>query len=329
MHARLRMRLLRVPPERPRPPGGAVRLGPEHLHATPFTVRPAPPSPPSAAPATELVDGAQESPKRALAATSAAIGVAAGLFGALLGVGGGMIAIPLLTWAARLSQHEAHGTSLVAVVATSLVGCASFAGRGQLAWPAAASIAATASLTSILGARVMSSLSPTTLKRLLGVYMMAVAPLVPLKAHLATLAAAGSGTSGSVTLEGAGPDEGVPTTTLLWCACVGTASGALSGMFGVGGGTLVTPALALLTELPHTAVLGTTLASMVLPSALGAHTHWRLGNVAARVLPGLLGGTAVGAFSGAQLALVAPQGVLRWLFCATFLALGAKGASGR
>jgi len=261
--------------------------------------------------------------------TSAAIGLAAGAFGSLVGLGGGVVMVPLLTSAAGLSQHAAHGTSLVAVVSTGLGGCASFASSGQVDWSAAAAVAATASLSAVAGARATSSLSGAALKRMMGFFMMGVAPLVPLKDHIAALAGARTPADGSAGQAAQGAQAGhgaLPWATLAQCALVGVVSGALSGMFGVGGGSIVTPALAVLTDLPHQAVLGTTLASMVVPSALGAHTHWRLGNVATRALPGLLGGTALGAYVGAQLAMLVPQEALRWFFCAAFLALGAKGA---
>lgn len=251
--------------------------------------------------------------------------------------------VPLLTSVAGLSQHAAHGTSLVAVVSTGLGGCVSFASQGQVDWPATVAIATTASLSAVAGARATSSFSGATLKRLMGFFMMAVAPLVPLKSYLAKPEPAGtatptlsdgngrsggseSGGNGGARAAEALPRKPLSISELAQCATVGVFSGALSGMFGVGGGSIVTPALAFITDMPHQAVLGTTLAAMVVPSMIGAHTHWRMGNVAMRALPGLLAGTAVGAMCGAQLAMVVPQEGLRWFFCAAFLVLGSKSA---
>jgi len=50
------------------------------------------------------------------------IGLITGSLGGLVGIGGGVIVVPLMTEALKFRQHEAHGTSLVAVVFTSLVG---------------------------------------------------------------------------------------------------------------------------------------------------------------------------------------------------------------
>jgi uncharacterized membrane protein YfcA len=50
------------------------------------------------------------------------IGVAAGVLGGLLGVGGGVLFVPGLVIFLSLSQHQAEGTSLLAIVPVALVG---------------------------------------------------------------------------------------------------------------------------------------------------------------------------------------------------------------
>jgi uncharacterized membrane protein YfcA len=50
------------------------------------------------------------------------IGVAAGILGGLLGVGGGVLFVPGLVLFIGLSQHQAEGTSLLAIVPVGLVG---------------------------------------------------------------------------------------------------------------------------------------------------------------------------------------------------------------
>ena len=50
------------------------------------------------------------------------IGVAAGILGGLLGVGGGVLFVPALVIVVGLTQHEAEATSLLAIVPVALVG---------------------------------------------------------------------------------------------------------------------------------------------------------------------------------------------------------------
>jgi hypothetical protein len=54
-----------------------------------------------------------------------AIGVAAGVLGGLLGVGGGVLFVPGLVIVVGLTQHQAEGTSLLAIVPVALVGALS------------------------------------------------------------------------------------------------------------------------------------------------------------------------------------------------------------
>jgi uncharacterized membrane protein YfcA len=60
------------------------------------------------------------------------IGLAAGVFSALFGVGGGLIAVPLLILLAHLPERVATATSLGAIGITALAGVIAYALRGQV-----------------------------------------------------------------------------------------------------------------------------------------------------------------------------------------------------
>jgi uncharacterized membrane protein YfcA len=95
-------------------------------------------------------------------------------------------------------------------------------------------------------------------------------------------------------------------------------------MFGIGGGTVMTPALALMTSLTQHEVIGTSLAAMLLPSAAGCLTHYKLGNIVKRSVLPLAAGTAIGAVVGGKLALALPEDPLRWTFGALMCVLGGR-----
>ena len=61
-----------------------------------------------------------------------AIGLAAGVFSALLGVGGGTIAVPLLILLVHLPERVATATSLGAIGITALAGVVVYAARGEV-----------------------------------------------------------------------------------------------------------------------------------------------------------------------------------------------------
>ena len=67
--------------------------------------------------------------------------------------------------------------------------------------------------------------------------------------------------------------------TCLYLDFVGAAAGFLAGLFGVGGGAVVVPLLALATDLDHKTALGTSLCAMVPTGVAGVLAHRRLGHV--------------------------------------------------
>lgn len=93
------------------------------------------------------------------------------------------MAIPMMTHFG-VSQHTAHGTSLVGVLATGGAGAAAYGAAGQIDPLAAVLIASTGALTARLGAITASRLNAKVLKRLLGAFMLTVAPIIPFKQQL-------------------------------------------------------------------------------------------------------------------------------------------------
>lgn len=99
------------------------------------------------------------------------IGLAAGLLSGLLGVGGGIIIVPMLVLLAGFSQKAAHATSLAAVVPIAGVAASTYAFEGEVSLRIAVSIAVGSLLGAPLGARWMSTMSEGTLKITFGVIL--------------------------------------------------------------------------------------------------------------------------------------------------------------
>jgi uncharacterized protein len=103
----------------------------------------------------------------------AAIGLVAGFFSGLLGVGGGIVMVLLLVWLLGESQHEAHATSLAAILPIAAVGAATFAFEGEIHYVLAAMLAAGAVLGAPIGARIMARSGEGSLKIAFGALMIA------------------------------------------------------------------------------------------------------------------------------------------------------------
>lgn len=95
------------------------------------------------------------------------------------------------------------------------------------------------------------------------------------------------------------PIAGMPLSLMVLIG-LGLSVGILSGMFGVGGGFILTPLLIILGVPPIVAV-GTGASQVVATAVSGAIAHWRRGNVDLMMGMVLLGGGLVGTFLGAQL----------------------------
>ena len=107
-----------------------------------------------------------------------ASGLFAGVMSGLLGVGGGIVMVPLLVAVAHLSQHEAHATSLAAVVLMAAVGAATFGADGKVEVELAVLLAAGSLFGAPLGARIMANTAEGNLKVAFGILMLIVSGLL-------------------------------------------------------------------------------------------------------------------------------------------------------
>lgn len=97
------------------------------------------------------------------AARLVGIGLVAGVFSALFGVGGGIIAVPLLVLALGLPQRVASATSLGAIGITALAGVVVFSFRGEVEVAYAALVGLPATAGALLGTSLQQRIDTRTL----------------------------------------------------------------------------------------------------------------------------------------------------------------------
>src|SRR3989338_2290034 len=105
----------------------------------------------------------------------ALIGVAAGVLSGLLGVGGGLVIVPLLLFVAKLNIHQAIATSLVIIVPTAAAGALRHYWAGHIVWRHALVVSIFAVAGGFLGAHIAAGLSGTVLRKIFAVFLVAVA----------------------------------------------------------------------------------------------------------------------------------------------------------
>ncbi len=93
----------------------------------------------------------------------AAIGLVAGVFSALFGVGGGIVIVPLLLLVGGFRPHQATATSLGAIAITALAGVVAYAVRGDIRYGHAFLLGVPAVVGALLGATVQQRVSGRSL----------------------------------------------------------------------------------------------------------------------------------------------------------------------
>jgi uncharacterized protein len=107
-------------------------------------------------------------------AAAAGLGLLAGIFSGLLGVGGGLIMVPGMALGLRIRQHVVHATSLAAIVPTAVAGVLAFGKASAVDWKVGAGLAAGSIPGARAGATVMSRIPADRLRVVFGVFVIVV-----------------------------------------------------------------------------------------------------------------------------------------------------------
>ena len=224
-----------------------------------------------------------------------AIGLIAGAFSALFGVGGGIIVVPLLIAALNMDAKVATATSLAAIILTSIVGAITHSVLGNVDVARAAAIGLPAMLGVLAGVRVKDRFTSRALT-------LAFSGLLALVALRMCFPGGSSLDLSSHVVEG----------TIV--GAIGFTAGVIAALFGVGGGVLFVPLLVLVLGLSQLRATGTSLLAMVPVSALGTWRQRAGGMIAWRDAAILGVSSTTTAVAGALAADVTPGRVLRIAF---------------
>jgi len=115
----------------------------------------------------------------------------------------------------------------------------------------------------------------------------------------------------------------MPAIVLI--AAIGLVGGLLSGLFGIGGGLVIVPALVLVVGFPIATAAGTSLAALLLPVGLfGAIEYYRAGHVEVQAAAVIAVGLLVGAYFGARIGTSLPPQAAQRAFGIFLLVVGAR-----
>jgi uncharacterized membrane protein YfcA len=225
-------------------------------------------------------------------------GAAAGLFGSLLGLGGGVLLVPLLTFGFGLPLREAVGVSLVAVIMTSSAAAGVYLERRVATLRLGMSLELFTATGALIGGSLAFLLDEQVLEILFAILLV----------YVALSMARARAPSEEDETEATASDYQVRNMGL---GVVGsTGAGVLSALLGIGGGTVKVPLMHLGMGVPLRVATATSNLMIGITGAASAVIYLIHGGID----PYVAGPTAIGVFLGASLgSRVAHRIDLRWL----------------
>lgn len=250
-----------------------------------------------------------------------AVAFVAGVMGALLGLGGGIIVVPALTLLFDVPIHFAIGASIVGVIATSS-GAASRYVRHGLTHMRLAMVLELATVTGALaGATLAGAASPRVLYLLFTLLLVvAGASMLQVETPDTVDAPTADRLSGWLRLGGSYRDPRLQTSVPYHAVHVGgglaisLVAGVFSGLLGVGGGFLKVPAMHRLMRLPLKVSTATSSFMIGVTAASSAAVFFARGDVRPELAAPVAVGVLAGATVGARLLSLLPARAIRWAF---------------
>lgn len=234
-----------------------------------------------------------------------ALGAACGGLGGLFGVGGGVIAIPLLGMLYALDQQTAQGTVLLMVVPNVLLAFWRYRQRFGVDLRMAVTIGLAALTATYPAAKVATGLDPRLLRLAFAAFLAILSAIIAYR-----------------TWRGLARPADRPARHWGWSAAVGLIGGVVSGFFGVGGAFIAPPLLTAFLGVRQVEAQGLALALVSPAATIALVAYAEAGQVAWPVaVPLAIGGTAA-ISAGVAFAHRFPERRLRLAFCG-FLTISA------
>src|SRR5579864_4802857 len=261
----------------------------------------------------------------------------AGLLGALTGLGGGVVLVPMLTLLFHVDIRYAIGASLISVIATSSGAAAAYVREGFSSIRIGMFLETATTVGAIVGAAIALHVHPSAIAIVFGVVLLysAFVSGKHREEHGAQLQS--SALAKKLRLPGSYPVgkkkkeysvTGVPAGYSLMFG-----AGVLSGLLGIGSGAVKVLAMDQAMKIPFKVSTTTSNFMIGVTAAASAGLYLARGYIAPGITMPVMLGVLAGSMIGAKLLVRAKVKVLRYLFAAVIIALGIEmifnGATGR
>jgi uncharacterized protein len=255
--------------------------------------------------------------------------ILAGFLGALTGLGGGVVIVPVLCLLFKIDLHYAIGASLVSVIATSSGAAASYVRDGYSNIRIGMFLEVATTFGALLGAYLVARVSTDWIGVIFGVVLLYSAwasvrrIVAPAEGAVPDALALRLKLRGSYPAQNGESDEYVAQHGPAGFGIMFLA-GALSGLLGIGSGAVKVLAMDQAMKLPFKVSTTTSNFMIGVTAAASAGVYLNRGYI----LPGLampvMLGVLAGSLAGSRVLVHAQVKTLRWVFAAVIVALGAE-----
>jgi len=237
------------------------------------------------------------------------IGVAAGVFAGLFGIGGGIIIVPALILLAGFPLVRATGTSLAAILLpVGILGVIAYAKAKVIDLRGSAYLAAGLLTSVAAGAWLANTLPVDVMRKLFAAFCLYVGWnfIDPVR-----LVREWRRREGPAKTE----PETDPRPSAAALIGTGLLAGVMAGMFGIGGGNVIVPVLTLALHYPAKRAIATSLGAILFPFGIpGVIYYQRAGSLDLAAAAWIAGGLFIGTVFGALITISLPGRTVKRLY---------------
>jgi len=261
----------------------------------------------------------------------------AGFLGALTGLGGGVVIVPMLALLFHVDIRYAIGASLVSVIATSSGAAAAYVREGYSNIRIGMFLETATTVGAIVGAYVALVVSGSSIAVVFGLVLLYSALLSSRHREASGVAVQASPLANKLRLNGSYPTQHGPEKYEVTGVVPGYGlmfgAGVLSGLLGIGSGAVKVLAMDQAMKVPFKVSTTTSNFMIGVTAAASAGLYLSRGYIAPGIAMPVMLGVLVGSLIGAKVLVKAQVKVLRYLFAGVIVVLGLEmifnGVTGR
>jgi len=237
------------------------------------------------------------------------VGVAAGVFAGLFGIGGGIIIVPSLILLAAFPLVKATGTSLAAILLpVGILGVIAYYKAKVIDLRASAFLAAGLLTSVVVGAWLANTLPVDLMRKFFALFCLYVSWsfIDPVRRFRKW--------RGLEVKPKPEPEEN-PHPSPWPLIGIGLLAGVMAGMFGIGGGNIIVPLLTLALHYPPKRAIATSLGAIMFPFGIpGVIYYHRAGHLDLAAAAWIAGGLFIGTVFGALITISLPGRTVKFLY---------------